>query len=147
MTVHARPLSPEDRSAWNALFRDYLAFYGTALPTASLERSFKKLIDPADADRFGLVAIADNRVAGFVNCILHGHNWHDGEVCYLQDLFVAPAFRGSGIGRHLIEAVYVEADERNTPTVYWMTQRSNARARRIYEKVGSLTEFIKYVRA
>lgn len=82
-----------------------------------------------------------------MNCILHGHNWHDGEICYLQDLFVAPAFRGSGIGRHLIEAVYAEADARNAPTVYWMTQRSNARARHLYDQVGNLTEFIKYVRA
>jgi GNAT superfamily N-acetyltransferase len=29
--------------------------------------------------------------------------------CHLQDLFVSPAVRGSGIGRKLIEHVYAEA--------------------------------------
>lgn len=147
MIVQSRPLTQEDRSAWIALFRKYLAFYGTSLPRASLELSFTRLTDPQNADRFGLVSIVENRVAGFANCIMHGHNWHDGEICYLQDLFVAPAFRGYGIGRHLIEAVYSEADARNASTVYWMTERSNARARHLYDQVGNLTEFIKYVRA
>ena len=94
MTAHVRPLTAEDRPAWTALFRDYLAFYGATLPAAVLEGSFARLLDPQRADRFGLVAVVDGEVAGIANCILHGHNWRTEDVCYLQDLFVAPEFRG-----------------------------------------------------
>jgi GNAT superfamily N-acetyltransferase len=147
MTAHVRPLTAEDRPAWTALFRDYLAFYEATLPAAVLEGSFARLLDPQRADRFGLVAVIDDEVAGIANCIVHGHNWRTEDVCYLQDLFVAPEFRGAGIGRRLIETVYAEADKRNAPAVYWMTQRSNTSARYLYDHVGTLTEFIKYVRA
>jgi ribosomal protein S18 acetylase RimI-like enzyme len=150
MTVTIRPLAAEDRPSWIALFRDYLAFYQTSIPEDDIELSFARAIDPDYAARFTLVAAPDptggERLAGIVNCILHDHNWRPEGVCYLQDLFVAPAFRGQGIGRRLIEAVYAEADARNVPSVYWITQQSNASARLLYDRVGTLTEFIKYTR-
>ena len=32
------------------------------------------------------------------------------------------------------------------PNVYWLTQTSNATARRLYDRVGTATPFIKYRR-
>jgi GNAT superfamily N-acetyltransferase len=67
-------------------------------------------------------------------------------VCYLQDLYADPAVRGTGIGRKLIEAVYAAADAAGAPAVYWLTQDDNATGRRLYDRVGQLTNFIKYQR-
>ena len=66
--------------------------------------------------------------------------------CYLQDLYVSDTLRGQGIGRLLIEAVYDEADKRGVPTVYWLTQDFNKPARLLYDKIATLTPFIKYNR-
>jgi hypothetical protein len=45
-----------------------------------------------------------------------------------------------------MEAVYAAADANGTPNVYWNTQAFNATARRLYDRVGVATPFIKYRR-
>ncbi|MDD9921010.1 MAG: GNAT family N-acetyltransferase, partial [Boseongicola sp.] len=57
-----------------------------------------------------------------------------------------PDVRGQGIGRALIEAVYSAADDAGAPAVYWLTQDFNAEARKLYDRIGTLTPFIKYAR-
>ena len=73
--------------------------------------------------------------------------WRPTGTTYLQDLFIVPRARGRGIARRLIEAVYGDADARGAPHVYWMTDESNAPARRLYDRIGRLTPFLKYERA
>jgi GNAT superfamily N-acetyltransferase len=59
---------------------------------------------------------------------------------------VAPEARGLGVGRALIEATYAEADFRGATRTYWATQESNATARALYDRVGTLTDFVQYRR-
>ena len=66
--------------------------------------------------------------------------------CYLEDLFVTPEARGLGVGRALIEGVYAEADLRGADRTYWATQEQNATARKLYDSIGTLTEFVQYRR-
>ena len=51
------------------------------------------------------------------------------------------------MGRALIEAVYQAADAAGAPGVYWLTQDFNTDARRLYDRIGVLTPFIKYSRS
>jgi GNAT superfamily N-acetyltransferase len=60
--------------------------------------------------------------------------------------FVAASARGKGAGRALIEAVYAAADRRGADQVYWLTEETNAEARRLYDRVGVPTSFMKYRR-
>jgi len=46
----------------------------------------------------------------------------------------------------LIEAVYQAADSNGTPTVYWLTQDFNTAARTLYDRIATVTPFIKYNR-
>ena len=108
--------------------------------------TFARLLDPARPQQNGLIALVDGQAAGLVHYIFHPHNWRVEDVCYLQDLYTDPAFRGSGVGRALIEAVYAAADERGAPSVYWLTQDFNETARLLYDRVANLTPFIKYQR-
>ena len=66
--------------------------------------------------------------------------------CYLQDLYADPDVRGLGIGRALIEAVYAAADAAGAPSVYWLTQDFNHTARKLYDRIGTKSPFIKYTR-
>jgi GNAT superfamily N-acetyltransferase len=100
--------------------------------------------DSADFNAF--VAEQDGRVVGLVHYLFHRHCWRVENVCYLQDLYADPAVRGTGIGRKLIEAVYAAADDAGAPAVYWLTQDDNAAGRRLYDRVGQHTNFIKYQR-
>jgi GNAT superfamily N-acetyltransferase len=146
MTLTIRPLRPEDETAWRDLWGQYLAFYETALPDAVYGTTFARLLDPAHPRQNALVAERDGVVVGLVHYIYHPHNWRIEDVCYLQDLYVSQAARGTGAGRALIEAVYAAADAHGTPSVYWMTQEFNATARQLYDRIATLTPFIKYQR-
>ena len=50
------------------------------------------------------------------------------------------------MGRKLIEAVYAAADAEGAPGVYWLTQDFNKTARQLYDRIGTVTPFIKYAR-
>jgi GNAT superfamily N-acetyltransferase len=135
-----------DEADWRGLWHDYLAFYETALPEKIYANSFARLVDPSVSAYHGLIARADGVAVGIANYLFHCHGWVDTEVCYLQDLFVAPGARGTGAGRALLQAVYAAADTAGRPEVYWTTDKDNTRARRLYDEVGEVTPFIKYRR-
>ena len=141
-----RPLQREDEAEWRRLWRGYLDFYETELPEAVYASSFARLTDPEVRDYHGLLAVADGRPVGLAHYIFHRHGWQIEDVCYLQDLYVDPEVRGTGAGRRLIEVVYAAADAAGRPSVYWLTQSFNATARRLYDRVGTETPFIKYRR-
>lgn len=147
MSVEIRPLRREDRSQWEGLWRAYLAFYQTELPAAQYELHFGRLTDESRRDMRGLVADAAGRLLGLAHVIFHPHGWKPADVAYLQDLYVSPEARGTGLGRRLIEAVYAMADRDGAADVYWLTQTFNASARQLYDRVGQATPFLKYQRA
>ena len=108
--------------------------------------TFARLTDASVRDHQGLLALRNDAPVGLAHYIFHRHGWHVADVCYLQDLFVAPEARGDGVGRALIEAVYAEADAAGAADVYWLTQEFNVTARRLYDRIGRATPFLKYVR-
>ncbi len=144
--ITVRPLVSGDEAAWRELWRGYLDFYETELAEAVYATSFARMTDPAVGDYHGLVALADGVPVGLAHYIFHRHGWQIEDACYLQDLYVAPEARGTGAGRALIEAVYAAADAAGRPNVYWLTQEFNATARRLYDRIGTSTPFVKYRR-
>lgn len=145
--VTVRPLVPGDRAEWDRLWTAYLAFYETALPAQIYDITFQRLLDSDPTSFRGLVAEIGGRPRGLVHYVFHPHCWRVDQVCYLQDLYVDPGMRGLGLGRRLIEAVYAAADAEGAPQVYWMTQEFNATARELYDRIGQVTPFIKYIRS
>lgn len=141
-----RPLRPEDEGQWRALWTGYLEFYESFVSPEIYDTTFTRLCDPARTQQRALVAEQDGKLLGLVHIIFHPHNWRIEDVCYLQDLFVSPDARGLGLGRALIEATYKLADDAGCPSVYWLTQDFNTTARQLYDRIGTLTPFVKYQR-
>jgi GNAT superfamily N-acetyltransferase len=142
-----RTLRAEDKSQWADMWRGYLAFYETALPDDVYVTTFSRLLgdDPQDFSCF--VAEQNGALVGLTHYLFHRHAWKVEKVCYLQDLFARPEARGAGVGKALIQAVYDEADRQGAPSVYWLTQEFNHTARKLYDRIGTLTPFIKYARS
>ena len=138
------PLSAEDHDEWLSLWWDYLEFYETPLPTAQTDLTFARLIGPGDVMNGAIARDDTGRAIGFVNWLTHPSTWADGPYCYLEDLYVHPDARGSGTGAALIEHVRAWAEQSDCDKVYWLTQRSNERARRLYDRVAEFTGFIHY---
>ncbi len=146
MSVLVRPLRASDEADWRRLWHDYLAFYETEVPEEVYQTYFSRLLGDDPQDFSGLVAEVDGRLVGLTHFLFHRHGWKIENTCYLQDLYADPDIRGLGIGRALIEAVYAEADAKGAPSVYWLTQDFNETARRLYDRIGVETPFIKYAR-
>lgn len=145
--IRVRPLEAADEQDWRRLWTGYLEFYESSVSEEVYATTFARLLDPERDHQQALLAVdADGAAVGLVHYIVHTHNWRVEDVVYLQDLFVDPDRRGQSIGRALIEAVYAAADERGTPSVYWLTQEFNEPGRRLYDRVAQLTPFIKYQR-
>ena len=145
-TYRIRPLAAGDRDAWAPLWQGYLDFYETELAGEVTDVTWNRLLDPAE-DMHCLVAEdSAGSLIGIVHYLYHRVTWAVEDRCYLEDLYVAEAARGAGAGRALIEAVYSAADERGADQVYWLTQDFNEAGRRLYDRVGQVTPFIKYRR-
>lgn len=140
-----RDLTAADRPAWERLWAGYLDFYQSSVAPEVTEATFQRLLDPA-SPMFALVAEQNGAVIGLVQCVLHASTWSLSPYCYLGDLYVDPAVRGSGAGRALIEAVYARADALGAARVYWMTHESNTTAQALYDRVAKASGFIQYRR-
>jgi GNAT superfamily N-acetyltransferase len=141
-----RPLRASDEADWRRLWTAYLRFYDTSVPEAVYASTFARLLGDDPHDFSALVAEVDGRLLGLTHSLFHRHAWKVENVCYLQDLFVDPEARGTGLGRLLIEAVYARADAAGAPAVYWLTQEFNAEARQLYDRIAKVTPFIRYIR-
>ena len=145
-----RSLRKSDRPEWERLWTAYLEFYETSVAREVYDKTFERLMADDYWEPSGLVVErtgpdgSTSRLAGLVHYLYHAHCWTLERACYLQDLFVDPGCRRSGLGRKLIEGVYAAAEADNVTSVYWMTQDFNSNARALYDQVGRLTPFIKY---
>jgi GNAT superfamily N-acetyltransferase len=140
-----RTLQPQDFDAWLGLWDGYNSFYRNGVTAEVTENTFRRLHEGADGF-FGLVAEHDGGLVGLAHAIFHPSTWTTRSYCYLEDLFVATAHRGSGTARALIEGIYAEADHRGADSVYWHTQSYNAPARSLYDQIAQPTSFVVYER-
>jgi GNAT superfamily N-acetyltransferase len=141
-----RPLAAADADDWRRIWGAYLAFYETELPEAVFDRTFSRLLSGSEGEFQGLIAEYDGRPIGLTHYLFHRTCWAEADTCYLQDLYAVPEVRGQGVGRALIEAVYAAADRHGAASVYWLTQEFNITARRLYDRIGVATPFLKYRR-
>lgn len=146
MTFTIRPLAHADRAQWNTLWQGYLTFYESVVPEAVTDLTWQRILDPEAPIHAFCAAASEGKLLGFVHYLFHPVTWAAGPRCYLEDLFTGADARGQGVGRALIEAVYAAADQRGADQVYWLTQESNATARKLYDQVAKVTPFIKYRR-
>lgn len=145
MTVTIRAVQAEDKTAWEGLWDQYLAFYKTERGQAVKDETWGRIMDPA-VPMFCLLAVEDSgRPVGLANFLLHASFWEIGQVCYLNDLFTAPEARGKGAARQLLEAAHAAAVKEGAVKFYWLTAEDNAPARGLYDQLAQKTPFVHYV--
>ena len=134
-------LGPGDRAEWEELFHGYNDFYRVTHPQSMYDRAWDEF--QRDDRMHALGAWLDGSLVGIVHFLVHARTT-GADVCYLEDLFTAPAARGHGAGRALIGAVRDWAAAQGCSRVYWHTHQTNATARALYDKVAVNHGFIMY---
>ncbi len=142
-SLYIKPLTDTDFDAWLPLWRGYQTFYKADIDTDTTRTTWARFLDPTEP-MFGALAMQGDRAVGLVHWIFHRSCWTAGDYCYLQDLFVASDQRGGGIGRQLIESVYLRASERQCSRVWWLTHETNADAMKLYDRIASRSGFVQF---
>ena len=135
---------PADEAVWRQLWRGYCDFYRVQLADEVTDRTWKRILDP-DSQVMCIVAEVDGQVHGFAHCVVHENTWETQAVCYLEDLFVAAAARGHGLGRALIEWLHNAMRAEGWARLYWVTPADNHAARRLYDRFAKADGFVRYV--
>ncbi len=134
----------DDEADWRRLWTAYLDFYETKVPEEVYRLTWERLHSGDAFEPKCMLAVVKTKPVGLVHYIYHRTCWSPANNCYLQDLYVEPDLRGTGLGRVLIEAVKREAGDIGVTNVYWMTHETNTTARRLYDRVARRTGFIEY---
>jgi GNAT superfamily N-acetyltransferase len=145
VTAIIRSVAADDRGSWDGLWAGYLEFYKTELAPQQTELTWQRLLDDEHGLN-GLVAEVDRQLVGLAHFSFTHSTWAENQDLYLEDLFVDPSVRGQGIGKALILSLDDIAHEEGSRKVWWDTQNHNATARKLYDSVAELSEFVKYVR-
>ena len=141
--VDVRALRPDDRDAWQPLWMGYLSFYKATLAPEVTEATWRRFFDPLEG-LGAVVAERDRQLIGFAHYLLHRSTWAPTCYCYLEDLFVETAARGSGAGRALIAAVEQVARQAGANRLYWVTDESNHTAQQLYDQVAERAGVVQY---
>jgi GNAT superfamily N-acetyltransferase len=143
--VVIRPVQPVDEPRWRELWDAYTRFYQREPEEDLTRHTWARILDGA-APVHAIVAEADGLgVVGIANYVVHQSTSTITPVCYLQDLYVDPTVRAAGVGRRLLEWLYVEAATRNWSRLYWQTKEDNYRARALYDRFTPHSGFVRYV--
>lgn len=126
-----------DLGALLPLLRGYADFYEVSPADEALLELSRALI--ADPEREGMQFLARDdagRAIGFATVYWLWSTTSATRIGLMNDLYVAPEGRGSGAAEALIERCRVACRERGASKLTWQTAKDNARAQKVYDRVG-----------
>jgi GNAT superfamily N-acetyltransferase len=127
-----------------AMWRAYQEFYQVADIDEERNRAFVQMILENPALGRIHLALADDAPVGFSTIYFTFASTRACKVALLNDLFVVPQHRRSGIGRALLEHALSFAREEGIGFVRWSTSASNTDAQRLYAAYGAPSSWQTY---
>ena len=118
------------------MLRAYCDFYRVDPSDERLGALATALIDNP-AEGLQLIARDKGTPLGFATIYWTWQTLYAARVGVLNDLFVTPASRGTGIGRALIERCLELCRERGAEKLVWETAPDNTTAQRLYDGIGA----------
>lgn len=134
--MRVRPATPEDLPGVVALMRELAAFERMAGPDDEAARRLAE--DPFARRRIDvLVGEAEGETVAYAVLLETYSTFAARPVLYLEDLYVTPAARRSGVATAMMRAVAQEALRRGCARVAWIVLDWNEPARRFYAALGA----------
>jgi len=132
-----RPANVEDVALIAQLIRELAEYERLADAAVASEAGLREQLFGSHPAAEVLIAEADGEPAGFA-LFFHTFSTFLGKRgLYLEDLFVRPAFRGLGLGRHLMAALARIAVKRVCGRFEWSVLDWNAPAIGFYRALGA----------
>jgi GNAT superfamily N-acetyltransferase len=135
--IHLRPATIDDTSTI-ARFNRLLAqeTEDEDLDEATVDRGVRRFLEGAGAG-FYLVAEVDGAVVGCLMITYEWSDWRDGNLWWIQSVYVVQKARRHGVFRALFERVRtMAAADADVCGIRLYVERDNQRARSTYEALG-----------
>ncbi|MGV8876725.1 MAG: GNAT family N-acetyltransferase [Rhodoglobus sp.] len=145
-----RDIHEDDFEAWKAHFVNYGVFYETEFTDAIVAGVWEWLMDDS-AQLSAVVAVspaqgapAPGTIAAFglyrrlPDTFTASWGW------FMDDLYVDPEHRGSGVAGSIIDDIAARAAEDGGGKLRWITNKENDSAKRLYDRVADRTSWILY---
>ena len=144
MTATVRQATDGDRAAWDALFAAYCAYGKQDQTPAMRDRVWGWIQDPSAQTHCFVVEGGEGQIVGFVHFRSYERPMPATIGAYIDDMFVTPSARGQGIVDDIIKAVGAYAKAQGWDVVRWMTSETNYRARAVYDRHATKSNWITY---
>ncbi|GHV64644.1 N-acetyltransferase [Bacteroidia bacterium] len=128
-----RKISEEDFEQLIHLFQEFAEF--EKLPD-KMSNSIERMTQEKDFFHGFVAETSDHKIIGYATWSFCYYTW-SGKSVYLDDLYVRPDYRGTGIGSKLIQAVIDMAKENQCHKMRWQVSNWNKPAIDFYKKVGA----------
>jgi GNAT superfamily N-acetyltransferase len=123
------------------LMRAYCDFYATEpSDEALLALSRALLADPALEGVQLIARDGAGEAVGFATIFWSWDTTEGSRIGIMNDLYLAPGARGSGLADRLVEACLERCAKRGAARLEWQTAPSNLRAQAVYDRLGGVRE-------
>jgi GNAT superfamily N-acetyltransferase len=132
------PVGEGDLDDLLPLMRAYCDFYEVAPVDADLLGMSRALVADPEREGFQLIARdAAGAAVGFATVFWTWQTLDAARLAVMNDLFVDPGSRGSGLAEALIEACAERARSHGAGALGWQTALDNERAQKVYDRIGA----------
>lgn len=133
-----------DFARWRELYQQYADFYEEPQADESTALVWSWIQDPQHEVGCLLVEDRDGLVAGLAHYRPFARPLDASTGCFLDDLFVHPAQRGTGAVDALLSELRTTAQDKGWGVVRWITAEDNHRARAKYDQYATRTRWVTY---
>jgi ribosomal protein S18 acetylase RimI-like enzyme len=128
--------SPQDADDVARLMIGFRDWHGRDWPDdAHFAAGVRRLLDD-ERTEYLLAAIDGQPPCGVAQLRYRYGVWYDATDCELEDLFVSPEARGSGVGRRLVERAFEQAQQRGCRRIQLDANAENPAAVSLYRDLG-----------
>lgn len=138
------PVTPRWYGAWRAHYLRYAAALGEHADETTAATVWSWLLARTHGVEGVLAVGTDDELIGFAHFRPFPRTLDGNEACFLDDLWVTEAHRGTGLAQTLIERVRSVARERGWTHVRWVAEETNARARALYDRIAENAQLVTY---
>jgi len=126
------------------LYKGYAEFYKMPMNDDILDKVWSWIFDKEI--KFYAIGIksSEGELIGFMHFREMPSPLRGSLVGFLDDLYIHPDFRGSGAVQLLFKELKSIAKANNWPYVRWITASDNHRARKVYDKLSGVIDFVTY---
>ncbi|MBT9256991.1 GNAT family N-acetyltransferase [Phycicoccus sp. MAQZ13P-2] len=142
VSQRTRPATRDDVPAIQRMVHALAEYEREPDAVESTERHVLEALFPDDGatSTFAHVAEVDGEVVGMAVWFLSYSTWTGRHGIWLEDLWVDPAHRGSGLGKELLAALAQVCVERDYRRLEWWVLNWNTPSIGFYESIGAVAQ-------